>query len=163
MTRSHRAVAQGAHVLGLVGRQQHGRPAGLLGQQAAKGGPLLRVQAGGRLVENDQPRVTHERLREREAAPLAGERRDPFAGLLTEVNQVKHAPDFRAPGRGVLPFLEDGDVVEEAGRGHPRRHTDLPGQVAERAAGVGALGEVAGNVMSRNGNRAGGRQHSGGE
>ena len=58
------AGAQDGHVLDDVGRQEHDPVGGQLREQAVKPQAFLGVEPGGRLVDDDQPRVAGNRLRD---------------------------------------------------------------------------------------------------
>jgi ABC-2 type transport system ATP-binding protein len=105
-----------AELLGLfevVRGEQDRRP---LAVQAADVGPQLEAQlevhAGGRLVEDDQPRLVHERAREQQApAHAARQHRRADVGLRAQVEDVHHLGRAVARVRAVHPVV--AAVVEQ--------------------------------------------------
>ena len=102
----------------------------LLGEEAAQRGALLRVEAGGRLVEHEEVagrpsrpgRAPRRRRcppdRERDASWCRGRRDRP--------GRAPGVPP-RAAWSRVAPLLEDGDVVEEPEAGHAAGAARPPG------------------------------------
>ena len=75
------ALAQGCHVLGLVGGEHHDRRARDLREHGPQRHPLLGVDAGGRLVQDQHRRRAEQRLGQRDPPPLAtGHGPDPLGG-----------------------------------------------------------------------------------
>ena len=96
------ALAQGRDVLGLVGGQHHDRGARELREHGPQRDPLLRVDAGGRLVQDQHRRRAEQRLGERDPAALAaGHGPDPLRAEAGQPDQVEHAAHFGVP-RGRL-------------------------------------------------------------
>ena len=111
------------------------------GQRAPQVGALRRVEAGGRLVEHEDPRVAEQRLREPDPPALpAGQPADPHGGQVGEADQLEHPAHLPAPALAVVPLLEDGDVLDEAEGRHVGGVAELLRQVAELAAHRGDVG-----------------------
>jgi len=101
---------------------------------------LFRVDAGGRLVEDQDRRRPEQRLRQRDPAPLAaGHGPDPLGRGVGQPDLVEHPAHLRVPGGRVGPLLEERDVVDERERGEAARESDLLREVAQPAADLGAL------------------------
>ena len=83
-------VAEGLGLLQVVGRQERSSGPRLRGQdEVPERPPRGRIEAGRRLVEEDQLRVVDERERDRQALALAaGQVLRPASALLAEVEQV---------------------------------------------------------------------------
>jgi hypothetical protein len=102
------------------------------GQQIQEAVALGGIEAGGRLIDDDQPRIGQQRLGDTEAlfhaARVSGQ--GLFAGLpqIGLVQQRIHHFLPLAPGRHAL---EDGQMVQHLGGGHLRIHAELLRQVAE--------------------------------
>src|SRR6185369_5659542 len=103
--------------------------------------PLLGVDAGGRLVQDQHRRRAEQRLGQRDAPALAaGHGPDPPGAEVGQSHQVEHAAHFRVPRRRPGPLLEQRDVVHEREGGEAAREAGLLRLVAELAADAGALG-----------------------
>ena len=121
--------------------QHHDRCPRDLGEHGPQRHPLLRVDAGGRLVQDQHLRRAEQRLGQRGPPALAaGHGPDPFRAEVGQPHQVEHAAHFRVPRGRLGPFLEQRDVVHEREGGEATREADLLRQVAELAADAGALG-----------------------
>ena len=98
----------------LVGGQQHGdAEGGLLGDDLADGGPAVDVDAGGRLVEEQDPRATDEGQRQRQALLLAAGEPAPRCG--GNRRQAEALEQVRGIERVVVVGSEEGQGL---GRGH---------------------------------------------
>ena len=158
------AVTQRGDVLGLVGGQEHGPGPRQAGEDAAQGGPLLRVEPGGGLVEDDQQGITHQGLGDGQTSPLASrERGHPLGAQVVEADELEDAPYLTMALVGALPLLEDGDVVEEPEGRHPAREHDLLREVAQTSPGGDAVCHRSGDVVPRHVDPARGRRDGGGE
>ena len=137
----HHALAQGRHVLGLVGGQHHDRRTGDLREHGTQRDPLFRVDAGGRLVQDQYRRRSEQCLRQRDPSALAaGHGPDPLRRDVGQPDLVEHPAHFRVPGVRQGPLLEQCDVVDERERSEAAREADLLRQVAQPATDVGAFG-----------------------
>src|SRR6266542_1061194 len=135
------ALAQGCDVLGPVGGQDHDRRARELREHGTQRDELFRVDAGGRLVEDQHRRRPEQRVRQRDPSPLAaGHGPDPFRRGAGQPDLVEYPAHFRVPGRRLGPLLEQCDVVDKPERGEAARETDLLRQVAQPAADLGTIG-----------------------
>ena len=96
------------------------------------------VEAGGRLVEEQQVGVAHEREREVEAAPLpARQRGDEVVAARVELHELDHLVDPpwpRVPAGVHLEHLADGEVLLQA-----RVLQHDPHALAHRALAVGGV------------------------
>ena len=151
----HDVVADLLHVVEQVGGHEHGDPeraeAGDEGEHLL---PAERVEAGGRLVEEDQLGVSDERLGELGAlAHAGGEATDRAEARLVEADEVEDVrrPLARRPRRDAAQLTERGDGV---GRRLIERQAVVLGHVAE--AGTYA-DRVAGDVLTTDLDRALGR------
>ena len=115
--------------------------AGELLDQLTRLDDLLRIEAGGRLVEDQDVRVVDERLRQADALPVA------FRELRAQpIRHVGHAgplhhglhPLRSIGGRDAFDFGHKGQVFENAHVGVERRRL---GQVAGAALGLDRLVE----------------------
>ena len=101
------ARAQHRDVLDDVRREQHDAVLGELGEQVVEAQPLLGVEPGGRLVDDDEARIAGDRLRD--AEPLAHAARvglDRALAPRTQVHaleQLGRAARFRPPRRRRRP------------------------------------------------------------
>ena len=85
-------VAERGHVLGLVGGQQDRRAFPGPGEDLTQRDALLRVDAGGRLVEQQQRGVAEQGLGQRDPATLpAGQGADRLVATSRKVDQVQNA------------------------------------------------------------------------
>jgi hypothetical protein len=137
------ARAQRADVLGLVRREEHGPRQAR--DQLAEAQPLLRVQAGRGLVEDEQLRRAEQRLRQRDApAHPARERADALVRDVSEPDRAQHAADLLVALVARHPLLQRGHVVDELEGREVAVEAGLLGHVAEPPAHVGALRGVRG-------------------
>jgi hypothetical protein len=128
-----------------VSRQHHRALAAQAGEQLAKAHPLLGVQPGGRLVQQQQLRVGHDRLGDpdppahptRQGADLA-------AGQILELDRLEGRPDPPVPVGRVVQLLEDGQVVDELEHAEPRVEAEVLGQVAEPAPDLDSVAWAGG-------------------
>ncbi len=133
-------VAERGHVLGLVRGEDDRGPLPNGGEHPAQRGPLLRVEAGGRLVEHQQLRCPQQGLGQRGPASLpARQGTHPLAGQVLETHQGQDAPHLGVPGVPVRPLLEGSQVVDEAERREPPWVAALLRQVAQAAPDLGPL------------------------
>ena len=127
-------LAQRRHVLGLVGGDHDRRRLACPAQHVAKPAPLGRVQAGRRLVEDEQVRAAEHRLGEHDASALAArERAHPLGRHVGQSDQVDDPAYLLVTGVGVGPLLEDRHVVHEGERREPAGKARLLWDVAETA------------------------------
>ena len=113
-------IAHRLHVLNDVGGQQDQPLPGGLGEQVAKVDALLRVQAHGGLVEDQEGRVPQQGLGDAHPLALAaGQGTDLGPCLLLQVDGLNGTLDggFRLPqplqGRHVVQKLGDRELVEQ--------------------------------------------------
>ncbi len=107
--------------------------------QGAEPDPLLGVKAGGRLVEQQQVRVVHERLRDPDPAQhAAGQRAQPGLRLVPEVNPFDGRGDGLADAAR-RDLLEQREVLDELHDGERRVVAEVLRQVAEAAADLAAV------------------------
>ena len=158
----HDPVAEGVGLVEVVGGQEHRRPAlrAQPGDVVPEVGPRLRVQAGGRLVEEDQRRVVDQPHRDVEPALLAAGHVLGHPG--PQALELELVEELLAAARGVGPR----QAVE-----HPVVHHLVAG--AGRGEGAAGLGDVADaaphllrlphHVVARDGGGARGRPEQGDE
>ena len=133
MVHDRDAVAQPLGLLHVVGGQQDRAPARAKARdQIPELPPRLRIQARGRLVEEQQLGLADQRAGQRQPLALAaGELTDPGLGLLPELDQVDHLA-----GRRAAP-IEAPEETDGLGDGELLRELGLlerdPEQGAERA------------------------------
>ena len=95
---------------------------------------LLGIEAHGRLVDDQQPRVVEQRLRDADAlAHAAGETAEAAGPRLGEVDQLEQFVDARRARPRGRP-LTAAEVREELARAQMRIDAEVLRQVAERRA-----------------------------
>ena len=105
----HDLVAHRLHILDDVGGEKHQMLLGCAGKQVAEVDALLRVQAHGGLVEDQEGGIPRQSLGDAHPLALAaGEGADLGPGLLLQVHRRHHLPDGRF---GIFQALEGGHVV----------------------------------------------------
>src|SRR2546423_5761023 len=134
-------VRQGLRLVEVVRGEQHGLPQTLQRAHGVpRGAPGRRVEPRGRLVEEDQVGIAHEREREVQAAQLAA-RQASRADVLRpaepgHVDHLVHVARRRVEVRPVLQRLPDGDVPVHA---RALEHdADAPAQLQLAPLGVAA-------------------------
>jgi len=96
-----------------VGGQHHGPALGEPGEQGAEADALLGVEAGGRLVDDEQLRVVEQGLGDADAAAHpTGVPAQLAASGVAEVDQLQQLADPPAPGAPVVEALQQRDIVE---------------------------------------------------
>ena len=115
-----------------MGGEEHGAPEGADAADDLPGvAARARVEAGGRLVEEDQLGIADQRQGEVEAALLAaGEGLDPRPRLLGEPDEVEHLVD--PPGPRVVARVEVEQLHHREGGGHGALLEHDPDPGAER-------------------------------
>ena len=121
--------------------QHHDRGPRELREHGPQDHPLLRVDPGGRLVQDQHRRRAEQRLRQRDPPPLpAGHGPDPPGAEAGQPHQVEHPAHLRVPPGRLGPLLEQRDVIHERERGEAPREPGLLRLVAQLAADAGAPG-----------------------
>jgi hypothetical protein len=106
------------------------------GDQLTEAHPLLGIQAGGRLVQQRQLRVGHDRLGDPDpAAHPARQGADLPPGQVLQLDRLQGGPDPPVAVGRVVQLLEDGQVVDELEDAEPGVEAEVLGEVAEPAAG----------------------------
>ena len=146
LVEDHDPLAQGGHVLGLVGGDDHRRRLPGPAEHVAQPTALGRVEPGGRLVEDQQVRAPEQRLSQDDATSLAaGQGADPLGGDVGQPDEVDDTAYLVVPGREVAPLLEDRQVVDERERRETAGEAGLLGHVAEPTSyGDPAVGSSSG-------------------
>jgi hypothetical protein len=117
-----------------VGGQDHGLVFADVGQQVVEAHALLRVEAGGRFVDDDQFRVAQQRLGDAEAlAHAARETAQALVAHFEQIGLLQQAIDHFAAA-AVAQAFEHGKVVEQFVSGHFRVDAEILRQVAQQAA-----------------------------
>ena len=127
--------AQVRHVLDDVGRQDHHHVLADLGQQVEEAVALLRVQARGGLIDDDQARIADQGLGD--AEPLAHAAREAGDGLLAhgpQIDLVEQALDDVLALLGAGDPLEHRHVVEHVVGRDARIDAEVLRQVAQGAS-----------------------------
>jgi hypothetical protein len=144
-----------------VRADDHGGPPAEIAQQAAERHPLLGVQAGGRLVQQQQFRFVHDRLRDADPAQHpAGQRAQLGPGLVPQAHVLDRG-GHRArhpPGRHVL---EQREVLDEVRDREARVVAESLRQVAEPASDLPPRPVLAGIAVQQPQLAAGRRDHRG--
>ena len=115
------AIAELLRLLHVVGRQHDGvAPVAKRAHEAPQVAARLRVEAGGRLVEEQDARIVDERRRDAEALLLAAGQRSHLALRLLgqlDVGEQAHRVDV-APVQAAeqVEQLDEGELVEEGRR-----------------------------------------------
>ena len=105
------------------------------GDQLAEAHPLLGVQPGGRLVQQQQLGVGHDRLGDPDPpAHPARQGADLAAGQVLQLDRGQGRADPPVAVGRVVQLLEDGQVVDELEHREPRVEAEVLGEVAEPAA-----------------------------
>jgi hypothetical protein len=145
-----------------VRRQDDAAAVGGLGEDGPQRDPLLRVEPGGRLVEDEEVRGADERGRQRHALlHAARQRADALVHGVTEADGLEHRRCVPPPLGRVRVLLEDGDVVDHLEGREPAVEPWRLGEVAEPAAHLGACRRV-GRVEAQQGQGAAvGSEHGG--
>jgi hypothetical protein len=153
--------ARGTDVLDQVGGHDHGRVLAKIADQRAERDPLLGVEAGRRLIQQQQVRVVHDRLRDAHPAQHAARQRaQPGLGPGAEVDPFDGRGHCRRhPVRGHL--LEQREVLDELGHGERRVIAEVLRQVAEPAPDLRARGRLAGIPVEQSHPARRRRQHGG--
>src|SRR5687767_2904895 len=135
-------AAELAHILDDVRREDHHRGLPDLAQQIVEAEPLLRIEAGGRLVDDDQLRIAKECLRDPEApAHAAREAAELTQPNVVEVGHSQKPCDDFTPLAGGNESLQHGEVVQQRLGRDSRVDAHLLRQVAQDLAHLGFLVE----------------------
>jgi hypothetical protein len=153
--------AGGPDVLDEVGGHDHGGSLAELAEQGAEVDPLLRVEPGGRLVEQQQFGLVDDGLRDAHPAEHpAGQGAQLRLGLATQVD-----PLDRGRHRGRYPggrhLLQQREILHELRHREARVVAEVLRQVPEPAAHL-APGAVNTRVPAEQPQPAGGRRDHGG-
>jgi hypothetical protein len=106
---------------------------------------LLGVETVRRFVEHQQLWSAEQGLGQPDPASLPpGQRADALGPSVAQVHLLEDPSHLRPPRSRLVPFHEDGHVVEEPVGGEATRIAELLRQVAEPPADVGALGADSG-------------------
>ncbi len=122
--------------------EEHRAVLGQFREEPVEADPLLGIEAGGGLVDNDQLRIAGERLRDPE--PLLHTAGVPFHLALCGVGQVDPLQQL---GRellqplGSLHTLEHQQVAQHRLAAQVRVEAEVLGQVAELAANAAGIGD----------------------
>ena len=104
-------------------------------EQVVEAHALLGVEAGGRLVDDDELRVAEQRLRDAEAlAHAAGEAAQRLLAHVVQVGLLQQRRDDVAPRRLVVEALQAREVVEQFLGRDFRIHAEILRQVAQHPA-----------------------------
>jgi len=138
------AGAEDRDVLDDVGREDDDPVGRELGEQPVEPEPLLGIETGGRLVDDDQPRVSRDRLGETEA--LAHASREPLhlpVGREAQVHPVEKLGGERLRTVLAVDPLELEQMAEHRLAGEVRVEPELLREVSEaRPDLLGGLGHV---------------------
>jgi hypothetical protein len=118
-----------------VRRENHDDVQRDVGEQVVKAHALLGVEAGGRLVDDDEARVAEQRLRDAEALPHpAREAAELLLADGEEVDALEQCAHRLAPRLRIDDALQAREVVEQVLGGDARVDAEVLRQVAEDAA-----------------------------
>ena len=130
-------------VVGLVGGQHDHRVARQVGQQLPEPQPLLRVQPGRRLVQDQQVRLAEQGLGDAQALPHpAGQGPYPRAGAAFQPDGGQHPGHLLGAAAPVGDLLQDRHVVQEPGDREVPVIAQLLRQVAEPPADLHPLRRI---------------------
>ena len=124
------AAAELANVLDDVRRENDDHVVADLRQQIQKPMTLVRVETGGRLVDDEQLRLSGERDRDAESLlHAAGESADGFLARVPQIGLLEQRVDELASLAGVRHALERREMIEHAlgARGSDRSRTPAAG------------------------------------
>ena len=125
-----------------MGRQDDDDIVADLGQQVEEAVALLRVEAGGRLVDDDQLWIADQRLGDAETlAHAAGEACDRLVADSPEVGLVEQRLDHCLAVGLARDSLEDGDLVEHRVGGDARIDAEILRQIAQPLAQLSRVSE----------------------
>jgi hypothetical protein len=131
-------------VVGLMGGQHDHRIARQLRQQLPEPQPLLRIQSGGRLVEDQQVRGAEQRLGDPDTLPHpTRQRAHPPAGDTFQSGGGHYPGHLVGSAASIRDLLQDRDIVQESGDGEVPVIPEVLGEVAEPAADLDPFGPVA--------------------
>ena len=127
-----------------MGRQDDHDVLADLRQEIVEAVALFRVEAGGRLVDDDQLRVTQQGLGDPEAlAHAAGIGGHGLLGVLGQVGLLQQGFDDLFAFLRIGQPLEDGEMVEHGPGRHPRIDAEILRQIAQRGAQrLGVLDDI---------------------
>ena len=104
-------------------------------QQVVEAVALLRIEAGGGFVHDDQLRLADERLRDPKAlAHPAGKARDSLLANRPQVDLLQQRFDGVLAGTGGGDAFQDRQMVQQIVGGNPRIDIEVLGQVTEEGA-----------------------------
>jgi hypothetical protein len=140
--RSCHARAEIRHVVDDVRREDHHHVLADLGEQVQKTVALLRIEAGGGLVDDDQLRIADQRLGDAEAlAHAAGKAGQHLLADAPQIRLMQQGFDRRPAVRGRGDALQDCHVVEHFESGDARIDAEVLWQVAQLAPQLLGLGD----------------------
>jgi len=114
----------------------------------------IRVERGGRLVQQQQLGLVDQRLRQRDARLLTG--RELAVGAIDEIAEVEIRGQLRDAVREILHCIELAEHGEVLPHREPHRHVDIGALEIHPAQHGRAL---LGHAMPQHLHAAGGRQH----
>ena len=124
----------GRHVLDVghdMGRHDHQLAEADFRQQVAEAQPLLRIEAGGRLVDDQHIGIVEQRLRDAEPAPHAARESGRLpVRVLVQVDRLQQVPQARR----IAHALQRREVLQEFQRGQVRIDAEILRQEAEAPA-----------------------------
>ena len=117
-----------------MGRQQHDHFFADFDEQVVKARTLLRVEARGRLVDDDQLGVAEQRLRNAEAlAHAAGKSAERFLAHIMQIGLAQQGVDHLAPLGAICEPLQPRQMIEQVFGADLRVDAEVLRQIAEHA------------------------------
>jgi hypothetical protein len=101
---------------------------------------LVGVQPCCRLVEDEEPRLSQQRLGDPKTADHAtAERTDTIIGPIAKLNRLEHTSHLTVTVAPIVVFFTDRQIVNDVEHGCPWSKTRLLRQVANATAGLGSV------------------------